>query len=212
VQRRHHYELALEHYLRSRRLPYVAVDEARKALVPLGSAAGSATAESASLKSFDLVLYGQATNLLVEVKGRRFGARLTTPATPSNPAAPRPAWRNSRLDSWATEEDVRCLLEWERLFGAGFRAAFVFVYWCESQPPAPLFEEVLEFKDRWYVVRVAMAREYAQVMKPRSPKWRTVHVPGAAFDRLSRNLCGSLAGEPTASAAAGSLYTPPRPQ
>ena len=119
---------------------------------------------------------------------------------------------NSRLDSWATEEDVRCLLEWERLFGAGFRAAFVFVYWCESQPPAPLFEEVLEFKDRWYVVRVAMAREYAQVMKPRSPKWRTVHVPGAAFDRLSRNLCGSLAGEPTASAAAGSLYTPPRPQ
>ena len=190
MQRRHHYELALEHYLRSRRVPYVAVDEARKALAPAD--AGGA------LKSFDLVLYGESMNLLVEVKGRRFGVSMGAGGATvggTGREVQRSGWRG-RLESWATEEDVRCLLEWERLFGPGFRAAFVFVYWCESQPPAPLFEEVLEFTGRWYVLRVALAQEYARSMKPRSPKWRTVHVPKADFERLSRSLCGSLAAMP----------------
>ena len=39
AQRRHHYEAAFEGYLRQRRIPYVAVDEAKKSLLP-GSPAG----------------------------------------------------------------------------------------------------------------------------------------------------------------------------
>lgn len=34
AQRRHHYEQAFEAHLRAQRVPYVAVDEARKALLP----------------------------------------------------------------------------------------------------------------------------------------------------------------------------------
>ena len=34
AQRRFHYEQAFEHYLRANRIPYVAVDEAKKALMP----------------------------------------------------------------------------------------------------------------------------------------------------------------------------------
>jgi hypothetical protein len=34
AQRRFHYEQAFEHYLRATRTPYIAVDEAKKALVP----------------------------------------------------------------------------------------------------------------------------------------------------------------------------------
>jgi hypothetical protein len=34
TQRRHHYEAAFEQYLRATRVPYVAVDEAKKALLP----------------------------------------------------------------------------------------------------------------------------------------------------------------------------------
>jgi hypothetical protein len=176
VQRRHHYELAFEHHLRERRVPYVAVDEARKALLPAGTIWG------ASLKSFDFVLYGEGLNLLAEVKGRRIGGR--------------------GLDSWATQEDVDALTGWERLFGDGFAGALVFVYWCESQPPAPLFEEVFEFKGRWYAIRAALARDYAPIMKPRSVRWRTVHVPGPGFDRISRPLGAALAGP-----AAAPLYS-----
>ncbi len=56
-----HYEAAFEAFLRDRRVPYVAVDEAKKALFA-----------DARLKSFDFVVYSKnASNLLVDVKGRR---------------------------------------------------------------------------------------------------------------------------------------------
>jgi hypothetical protein len=166
VQKRHHYEAAFEHWLRERRRPYVAVHEARKALVP---------GPEESLKSFDFVLYGDGLNLLADVKGRRLNG--------------------GRLESWATEEDVGSLLAWERLFGDGFAGALVFVYWCEGQPAAPLFEETFEHEGRWYAVRVVLTREYAKVMKPRSPKWRTVHVPGREFDRACVPLGRALSGD-----------------
>ncbi len=66
AQRRHHYERAFEAYLRERRIPYVAVNEARKALLPHGArlrldGAGDAGPD---LKSFDFVVYGENTNML----------------------------------------------------------------------------------------------------------------------------------------------------
>ena len=47
AQRRFHYEQAFEYYLRANRVPYVAVDEAKKSLLPEGE-----TLES--LKSFEI--------------------------------------------------------------------------------------------------------------------------------------------------------------
>lgn len=177
MQRRHHYEQALEEYLRLHRIPYVAVDEARKALVPDRPPApappphapthdrgGQGAAHPAALKSFDLVVYGEGLNLLVEVKGRRAGPR---------------------LECWATEDDVDSLGRWEALFGEGFRSAFLFVYWCEQQPPAPLFEEIFEFRARWYAVRAVLLSDYRGAMRSRSPRWRTVDLPRPAFDRLA---------------------------
>lgn len=171
--RRHHYEQAFEEYLRSRRIPYVAVDEARKTLAPSGASlklAGSVP-EAEPLKSFDLVVYGPRQNMLVEIKGRRVGPG-----------------RARRLESWVTQDDVDALKAWEGLFGPGFIACFVFVYWCEEQPPVPLFEETFEHKGRWYAVRVVTVAEYAGSMRTRSSRWRTVHLPTAEFDRMSRRL------------------------
>lgn len=167
MQRRHHYEQAFEHYLRSRRIPYVAVDEARKALVP-----GAPEGPHAALKSFDFVLYAPSGNLLAEVKGRKIA----------------PGRGSSRLQSWVTQDDVDSLLAWESLFGPGFSSAFIFMYWCDEQPPLPLFEEIFELRGRWYAVRSVPVREYARAMRPRSPRWRTVHLPTREFDRLSRPI------------------------
>lgn len=171
--RRHHYEQAFEEYLRSRRIPYVAVDEARKALLPArpGPRMAGSTPDAEPLKSFDFVLYSPHGNLLAEIKGRRVGPG-----------------RARRLESWVTQDDVDALKAWEGLFGPGFSAAFVFVYWCEEQPPVPLFEEVFEHRGRWYAVRVVSVAEYAGAMRPRSPRWRTVHLSTADFDRMSRHL------------------------
>lgn len=94
--------------------------------------------------------------------------------------------RRGRLESWVTLDDLTALQRWERLFGPGFAAAFVFVYWCDEQPPEGLFQELACFQDRWYALRVITARDYRQAMKPRSPRWGTVDLPGAAFERLSQ--------------------------
>lgn len=202
VQRRHHYEQAFEEYLRHRRVPYVAVDEARKALLPEGAqlrvidpadaadaAATGREPPSRALKSFDLVIYGPGSNLLVEVKGRRIATRRRPAQSQRRPDPHRPTGRPAtRLENWATEDDIWSLTVWEQLFGPGFAATLVFVYWCEEQPPAPLFEEIFEFRGRWYAVRAAPVTRYAAAMRPRSARWRTVHLPQAEFDRISGPL------------------------
>lgn len=194
AQRHHHYEQAFETYLRQRRVPYVAVDEAKKALVPEGfpllvttdPAEGEA---KAALKSFDFVIYGPGSNLLVEVKGRRIARRSLAAA--SGGQTPR-----GRLESWVTLDDVASLTTWGRLFGPEFTPAFVFIYWCDEQPPDALFEEIFEHRGKWYALRAITLSDYQAAMKVRSLRWRTVHLPTAAFDRLSRPFAPARQGAP----------------
>jgi hypothetical protein len=178
AQRRFHYEQAFEHYLRANRVPYVAVDEAKKSLLP-------PNAPARSLKSFDFVVYGSDRNLLIDVKGRMFGSR-----------AARSSFSDRRYENWVTRDDVDGLAEWERLFGAGFEAVFVFVYCLRQQPPDALFEEVFAHGDRWYVLREVSLAAYRAQMVQRSAKWGTVHVPRKAFARVSRAFSVRLAVEP----------------
>jgi hypothetical protein len=175
AQRRHHYEAAFESYLRTKRIPYVAVDEARRALLPEGADLRLTTGER--LKSFDFVLYGHGGNLLTEVKGRRLGVG-------------RGGARAPRMECWVTREDVESLSAWEGLFGETFEAAFVFVYWCEILPPDALFDEMIEHRGRWYALRAIRVRDFRSSMKARSERWGTFDLRAADFDRLSRPLAG----------------------
>lgn len=200
AQRRHHYERAFEHYLRETRVPYVAVDEARKALLPAGAeltvskgSEGSGAPEA--LKSFDFVVYGGTSNLLIEIKGRKIPQRTNRTGV----QAP-----SGRLECWANRDDVESLGIWERLFGPGFEAVFVFIYWCDAQPPDGLFQEVFGYQGRWYALRSITRAAYAGAMKTRSPKWGTVDLPTEAFARLSEPFApgqgwrGSIGGIPDA--------------
>ncbi len=155
-----HYEAAFEAYVRARRIPYVAVDEAKKSLLPPAFVGGAA------LKSFDFVLYGETGNLLVEIKGRRVVA-------------------SGRLENWVTREDVTSLLKWECLFGSAFEAAFIFVYHYVEQPPDAFFEELFEHQGLWYGLRVVNVREYAAAMRTRSQRWGTIDLARPTFERIS---------------------------
>lgn len=206
MQRRHHYEHAFEAFLRARRIPYVAVDEARKALLPetarLRLAPGDEDAGQ-TLKSFDFVLYGDP-NLLVEIKGRKVARPRASRPAPARDVGEGALWRSggdepgrerkTRLENWATLEDVQSLSTWEALFGEGFEAVFVFLYWCAEMPPSALFEEVFEHRDRWYAVRAVRVRDYRAHMKTRSPRWGTVHLPTSRFDELSTPLAPPSVG------------------
>ena len=80
AKRDNHYEAAFEEFLRQRQIPYVAVDETKRAL--LGDA---------SLKSLDFIVSTPLGNSwLVDVKGRRFPA-----------GAQKQYWKNwSTRSSW----------------------------------------------------------------------------------------------------------------
>lgn len=168
MQRRHHCELAFEQHLRRLRLPYIAVDEARKALLPEGSAADS-------IKSFDFLVSTPDRKLVVDVKGRRL--RLTRKGTVG------------RLENWVTQDDLHSMARWEDLLGAGFEAVFVFAYWSDHQPPDGMFEHLVEYRDRWYALRTVTLRAYERHARIRSHRWETLDLPTSAFDRMGVPLC-----------------------
>jgi hypothetical protein len=201
-QRRHHYEAAFEHYLRTLHVPYVMVDEAKKALLPPGAqfrldptpeSLGQGTPRTVGLKSFDFVIYGSPRNYLVEIKGRRLSTRVRPRASGEERARPASP---GRLESWVTLDDLDSLERWEALFGEPFRAAFVFIYLCDELPSQALFEEMFDFRGKWYALRAVELSRYKPAMKERSARWRTVHLPSAVFDRISAPLCGAFKGLP----------------
>ncbi len=186
AQRRHHYEHAFERYLRDSRIPYISVNEAKKSLLPDRAVltTRSGDEEPKKLKNFDFVVYGQGTNLLVEIKGRRLPAVRLLDGTPSKP----------RMESWVTLDDIEALTRWRRLFGPEFEPVFVFVYWCDDVPPDGLFAETFEDRGRWYTVRAISLDDYVGAMKVRSPKWRTMSLASVDFEALGGPFCGSGSG------------------
>jgi hypothetical protein len=158
AQRSNHYDAAFEHLLRQRRVPYVRVDETRRALLA-----------EASLKSMDFIVYApQSHNLLVDVKGRRFG---------SSGAA-------HRWESWVTEEDIRCLRQWEQVFGAGFRAVLVFAYDIVDPVDVRRHPACFRFRERTYAFYGVWVDDYGAQMRSRSLSWETVWLPAAQYRRL----------------------------
>ena len=209
AHRSNHYEAAFEAFLQNTALPYVAVDEQRRA--QLGEV---------SLKSVDFIVRPQPTlTLLIDVKGRRTGAG-------------RRRWEN-----WVTLDDIASLMAWRELFGQGTHGLLLFAYADsaagvdESEPLAPgsdisapepqpaLFFDAAEqfpkrdsvpvqpeatsepatclrqplpqqfhFHGRRYRFFGVEVGEYQAAMTRRSPRWSTYSVRSAAFDRLKRDI------------------------
>jgi hypothetical protein len=148
AKRDNHYEAAFEEFLRQRQIPYVAVDEKKRAL--LGNA---------SLKSLDFIV---STTLgpswLVDVKGRRFPT-----------GGQKQYWKN-----WSTQDDVRSLTAWQRLFGPSFRGLFVFAYdIVGDRAPAPA-EQLFECGGRLYSFLGVRLEDYAARAHPISAAWETL--------------------------------------
>jgi len=201
------YEACFEDYLRTAGVPYVAVDEAKKALFA-----------GVRLKSFDFVVYSASgANLLVDVKGRRFpyeraGSRPSTlrhaqgrpepfdhahgpepveghgrGATDSGRSRARPRGRR-RLENWTTREDLESLAQWEEVFGSGFAGLLAFCYHLTRPEAAEAFEVVHLFRGEYYALVGVYRGAYADAARPRSRAWNTVSVPTRTFRELVRPI------------------------
>jgi hypothetical protein len=157
--RDNHYDLAFEGYLRHLRTPFVVVDETRRTLL-----------REASLKSMDFIVYSsRSSNLLVDVKGRKF---------PSGGA------QQHKWENWATADDIECLLQWQQVFGAGFRSLLVFAYDIIEPTAVSKFPQVFAFRERQYAFFGIWVDEYSQRMRERSSSWKTVSLPMQDFYEL----------------------------
>jgi hypothetical protein len=164
ANRDNHYEAAFEEYLRSRGVPYVAVDEAKRSVLSNG----------ATIKSLDFIVSAPGPIVwLVDVKGRRF---------PSGDEQ-KQYWKN-----WSTRDDLESLAQWEKLFGENFRGLFVFAYdVLGDRAPLPA-EQLFEFRGNLYGFVAIPLSDYAGLAHPISPRWDTMAMPTAEFRRLARPL------------------------
>ena len=175
MKRDNHYEAAFEAYLRRERLPYIAVDEARRSLVPDGS-----------LKSLDFIVSPPGVlSWLVDVKGRRF---------PSGDEHQQ-YWKN-----WSTRDDLRSLAAWEQHFGSGFCPLLVFAYHLVgSRSPVPC-EQLFEFRGFHYGFVAIRLADFVPHARPLSTSWDTVAMPVGQFRRSARPL-GELLHSPASLSA-----------
>jgi hypothetical protein len=171
ANRDNHYEAAFEAYLRERRVPYIAIDESRRATLRGDSLD--------SLKSLDFVVHGCRDRAwLVDVKGRRFPAG----------ARQKQYWKN-----WSTRDDLRAMAAWETLFGARFQALFVFAYAIAGDvAPLPV-EQLFEFRQRWYAFVGVRLSDYACFARPISAAWQTVALSSRKFRDVARSFAEFLA-------------------
>lgn len=161
ARRENHYEAAFEAYLRAQRLPYVAVDETRRALLGDGS-----------LKSLDFIVSpaGAGDGWLIDVKGRQF---------PSGR-------RRQYFKNWSTRDELRSLAAWETLFGGRFQGLLVFAYEVVGElAPLPA-EHLFAHRQRLYGFVAMRLDHYSSWSRTLSPKWDTVLVPAGAFRNLAR--------------------------
>lgn len=166
VKRSNHYELAFEEYLRGRHVPYVAVDESRRSLLPIDDSAHT------SLKNLDFIVGASwGVTWLVDVKGRRF------------PSGGKQYWKN-----WSTSDDLVSLARWEQLFGPAARGLYVFAYnIVGDRAPLPP-HELFEFRDNLYGFVAIERRDYAEHARPLSKRWATISVPTAKFRELAQPI------------------------
>jgi hypothetical protein len=159
AKRDNHYEAAFEEFLRQRQIPYVAVDEKKRAL--LGDA---------SLKSLDFIVSPPlGSSWLVDVKGRHFPT-----------GGQRQYWKN-----WSTRDDVCSLTAWERLFGPSFCGLLVFAYEVigDRAPVSP--EQLFEFGGRLYGFVGMRLADYAARARRISVAWDTLAMPAQQFRSLA---------------------------
>ncbi|WP_166829402.1 HYExAFE family protein [Thalassoroseus pseudoceratinae] len=167
VRRCNHYDAAFEEFLRAGYVPYVAIDEKRRALI-----------DDASLKSFDFIVSAkEGPNLLVDVKGRKF------------PTAGQSKWEN-----WATEDDIESLQHWQTVFGEGFRAWLIFAYQILDDQWETEFDtaSVVRYREETYAFYGVSVDEFAAAMRVRSSRWGTVTLPRGVFRELRSPISDML--------------------
>lgn len=145
-------------------IKYVTVDEQKRAAFGI-----------CKIKSFDFLLHPpNGQTIIAEVKGRAFKGTSFAKLT--------------GFECWVTAEDIDGLTEWQRVFGQGHTAVFVFAYKIENIDVDFDGRDAYDFDANRYVFFAVKLDDYRKFMKHRSPKWQTVTLPADKFRQCAIQL------------------------
>jgi len=188
AKRDNHYEHAFEAYLRSWQLPYVSVNEQRRAVYREScereaGALPSIHLRDKTLKSLDFIVSpGGGRSWLVDVKGRRF---------PSG---------DQYFKNWSTRDDLESLARWQTVFGPQFHSLLMFAYEIVGERSPLPSDQLFEHRSRLYAFIGVHLHHYSSWCRTISPKWQTVAVSPKLFRQLARPAeeiflrCGGTGG------------------
>ncbi|MHC4455871.1 MAG: HYExAFE family protein [Planctomycetota bacterium] len=152
-----HYERAFENWLIDNSIQYEVVDEHKRAAFG-----------RSNIKSFDFLLYPPNQQIIIaEVKGRTFKGNTLA--------------KLAGLECWVTAEDIDGLTGWQRVFGPGHIAVFVFAYRIENIDVDFDGRDFYDFDSNRYIFFAVKLDDYRKFMKRRSPKWKTVTLSADKF-------------------------------
>ena len=158
------YERAFENWLTDNRVKYTAIDQSKRAAF-----------NRIKLKSFDFLLYpSNQPAIIAEVKGRSFKGGSFE--------------KLANLECWVSAEDIDGLSHWQRVFGKGYRAVFIFAYGIVNIDVDFDGRDIYDYRDNRYAFFAVGLDDYKRFMKTRSPKWRTVTLPAERFRQCAVQL------------------------
>jgi hypothetical protein len=159
-----HYERAFTAWLRDNKVKFLALDEKKRSQLGRGK-----------VKSFDYILYPNEGDILIaEVKGRKFRGDTLKGL--------------KGFDCWVTADDIKGLVQWQRVFGNNYAAVLIFAYLIENPLVDYNGRDIFEFESNRYIFFVISIDDYRANMKLRSLKWKTVTLPAEKFREISYQL------------------------
>lgn len=158
------YERAVEEFLRSHRLPYLAVKQRRRPL----SAAGP-------IKNFDFLVHARSgQHYLLEVKGRPF---------PYRRGRNKVYWEN-----WVHQGDLEGLRRWRDYFGFGFTALISYAYLIGEPEYVESFPSRVSWRGGEFGLVALPLEDFFHWGERRSARWGAWHIPPVLFRQLVRPL------------------------
>ncbi|MFP4497123.1 MAG: HYExAFE family protein [Vulcanimicrobiota bacterium] len=160
-----HYELMFEDLLRSRKIPYLAVDESRRPVTVDGK-----------IKNFDFIVNSSKGGYLVDIKGKLFPQE-------SRDKKSRLYWEN-----WVSYSDLKGLVKWKEMFGRDFLAILIFAYKILYDENIFQFWDIYNYQGFTYGLIGCLLEDYCRMARIRSVKWGAYSVKKQKFKRIMKPL------------------------